>query len=226
MPYVEGESLRDELDREKQLPVDEAVRITADGGRRTRLRPPHDVIHRDIKPENILLHDGKPVVADFGIALAVSAAGGGRSPRPDCARHALLHEPGAGDGGPGPGRPRPTSIRWACVLYEMLTGEPPAMGNTPTEVLSHRLMGDVLPLTSRVKGLPPEVDAVIETALARDRHDRYPSAEAFAEALESTGSTLPGPALSAAPKRKKAFWPSFSGVRSIAQRSSTPLSLG
>ncbi|HSR43037.1 MAG TPA: serine/threonine-protein kinase, partial [Longimicrobiales bacterium] len=78
MPYVEGETLRDRLEREKQLPVDEAVRIATDVAEALHSAHEQGVIHRDVKPANILLHDGNPLVADFGIALAVSAAGGGR----------------------------------------------------------------------------------------------------------------------------------------------------
>ncbi|UCC24236.1 MAG: serine/threonine protein kinase, partial [Gemmatimonadales bacterium] len=78
MPFVEGESLRERLDREKQLGVDEALGITKDVADALDYAHRHGVIHRDIKPENILLHDGRPVVADFGIAVAISAAGGGR----------------------------------------------------------------------------------------------------------------------------------------------------
>jgi len=78
MPYVEGESLRDRLDREHQLPVDEAVKITTDLAEALDYAHRHEVIHRDIKPANILMHEGRPLIADFGIALAVGAAGGGR----------------------------------------------------------------------------------------------------------------------------------------------------
>ncbi len=82
MPYVEGESLRDRLDREKQLPVDDAVRLASEVASALDYAHRHEVIHRDIKPENILLLDGQALVADFGIALAVSTAGGSASPRP------------------------------------------------------------------------------------------------------------------------------------------------
>ena len=78
MPFVEGESLRERLDREHQLPVDEAVKITTDLAEALDYAHRHDVIHRDIKPANILMHEGRPLIADFGIALAVGAAGGGR----------------------------------------------------------------------------------------------------------------------------------------------------
>jgi TolB-like protein/tRNA A-37 threonylcarbamoyl transferase component Bud32 len=206
MPYVEGESLEDRMAREGPFPVGEALRIAREVAAALAYAHQHGVVHRDIKPANVMLSAGEAVVADFGIAKAITDAG-----------HEKLTQTGIAIGSPVYMSPeqatgereldgRSDIYSLGCVVYEMLTGEPPVMGNTPTEVLSHRLMDDVLPLTSHVKGVPPEVEEVIETALARDRNDRYPSAEAFAEALESTGSTLPGPALSAAPKRKKAFW--------------------
>ena len=206
MPYVEGESLEDRMAREGPLPLGEALRIAREVAAALAYAHQHGVVHRDIKPANIMLSAGEAVVADFGIAKAISDAG-----------HEKITQTGIAIGSPVYMSPeqatgereldgRSDIYSLGCVVYEMLTGEPPVMGNTPTEVLSHRLMDDVLPLASRVKGVPREVEAVIERALAKDRHDRYPSAEAFAEALERTGSTLPGPALSAAPKRKKVFW--------------------
>ena len=98
MPYVEGESLRERLDRDKQLPIDEAVRLTQQIAASLDYAHRHGVIHRDIKPENIMISEGQPMVADFGIALALSEAGGERltGNRPDD-RNALLHESGAGE---------------------------------------------------------------------------------------------------------------------------------
>lgn len=101
MPYAEGESLRDRLDRETQLGVAEAVRITREVADALDYAHRHGVIHRDIRPENILLHDGRPTVADFGIALAVSAAAGGRMTETGLSLGTpALHESGAGHGGP------------------------------------------------------------------------------------------------------------------------------
>ncbi len=109
MPFIEGETLRDRLDREKQLPVDDAVRIAREVADALDYAHRHGVIHRDIKPENVLLHDGRALVADFGIALAAEQ---GRQPDDrdrDVARHAALHEPRAGDGRARHHRPQPTS---------------------------------------------------------------------------------------------------------------------
>ena len=136
MPYVEGESLRDRLDREKQLPVDEAVRIATDVAEALHAAHEQGVIHRDIKPANILLSRGRPLVADFGIALAVSAAGGGR-----------ITETGLSVGTPFYMSPEQASAdrdvtassdvySLGCVLWEMLVGDPPHTGSTAQAVLA------------------------------------------------------------------------------------------
>ena len=130
MPYIEGETLRGKLDRETQLGIDEAVRITKDVASALHYAHTHGVIHRDIKPENILLHDGRPMVADFGIALAVSAAAGGR-----------MTETGLSLGTPHYMSPeqataekdisaRSVVYSLASVLYEMLAGQPPHLGGS------------------------------------------------------------------------------------------------
>ena len=115
MPFVEGETLRARLERERQLPVDEAMRIALRGRRaRSTTRTRTASIHRDLKPENILLQDGQPLVADFGIALAVQQ-GRRRAHHADgpLARHAAVHESRAGDGRPRHRRAQPTSTRSA-----------------------------------------------------------------------------------------------------------------
>ena len=129
MPYIEGETIREKLNRETQFGVDEAVRIAREVADALDYAHRHGVIHRDIKPENILLHDGRAMVMDFGIALAVSAAAGGRMTETGLvARHAALHVARAGDGREGDHGRVATSTRSASVLYEMLAGEPPHIG--------------------------------------------------------------------------------------------------
>jgi serine/threonine-protein kinase len=183
MPYVTGESLRARLERETQLSVDDALRITQQVASALEFAHHQGVVHRDIKPENILLHAGEAVVADFGIALAVSAAGGER-----------LTETGLSLGTPeymspeqalGEGEPdaRSDIYSLACVLYEMLVGEPPYTGPTGIAVLAKRL-SDPVPRARRLRAAIPEtVDAALLRALARERVERYGSMAEFAEAL-------------------------------------------
>ena len=141
MPFVEGESLRDRLDREKQLPIDEAVRIASEVAEALEYAHARGVIHRDIKPANILLHDGRVLVADFGIALAVSAAGGSR-----------LTETGLSVGTPQYMSPeqatgdreldgRSDLYSLGSVTYEMLTGQAPYVGATAQAILASVLTG-------------------------------------------------------------------------------------
>ena len=136
MPRVEGESLRARLERERQLPVDEAVRIATSVAQALAYAHRQGIIHRDVKPENILLHDGEPLVADFGIALAVAQAGGGRVTETGLSLgtpHYMSPEQATGERSLGPG----TDVyALGCVLYEMLVGEPPHAGPTAQAVLA------------------------------------------------------------------------------------------
>ncbi|MHC4710565.1 MAG: protein kinase domain-containing protein [Planctomycetota bacterium] len=183
MPYVEGESLRERLDREGQLPVDEAIGIVRDVA--GALSYAHDlgVIHRDIKPENILLAAGRPVVSDFGIARAVDAAGTER-----------LTKTGLALGSPGYMSPEQWSgdttldersdvYSLACVAYEILGGEPPFRGPSPQAVLA-RVLTDPPPSLHELRAsIPDGVERVVERALAKAAADRFETANGFAEAL-------------------------------------------
>src|SRR5210317_446096 len=136
MPFVDGETLRQRLDREHQLPVDEAVRIARNVAEGLDYAHRQGVIHRDIKPANILLQDGKPVVSDFGIALAVSAAGGPRLTETGLSLgtpHYMSPEQASADR-----EPTPTSDVYSlgCVLYEMLVGDPPHTASSAQAVLA------------------------------------------------------------------------------------------
>jgi len=187
MPYVQGESLRERLDQEHQLAVEDAVQIArevADG-----LQAAHEqgVIHRDIKPANILLSRGRPLLADFGIALAVSNAGGGR-----------MTETGLSLGTPFYMSPeqasadRPPSAQsdvysLGCVLYEMLVGEPPFTARSPQAVLA-KILTDEAPAPSEARStVPAHIDAAIRKALERLPADRFTSARSFATALADPG---------------------------------------
>jgi len=187
MPYVEGESLRQRLERDGQLPLDEALGITGAIASALDFAHGHGVIHRDIKPENIMLHEGEPMVADFGIALAVRTAGRER-----------LTETGLSLGTPAYMSPEQASAEprldgrsdqysLACVLYEMLAGEPPYTGPTAQAIIAKRLT-EPIPHLSTVRHVSPAVEAAVTKALAKAPADRFATAGAFAAAL-TAGST-------------------------------------
>jgi hypothetical protein len=185
MPYVEGESLRSRLLREKQLPVDEAVQLAREVATALDYAHRHGVIHRDIKPENILLHDGQALVADFGIALAVSAAGGGRLTETGLSLgtpHYMSPEQAMGERDIGP---RSDVYALGCVLYEMLVGEPPFTGPTAQAILAKVVTEEPRPPSAHRKAVPPPVDDAVMVALEKVPADRFASAAEFAQALTS-----------------------------------------
>jgi len=191
MPYIDGETLRSKLDRETQFGIDEAVKITADVADALDYAHRHGIIHRDIKPENILLHDGRPMVADFGIALAVSAAAGGR-----------MTETGLSLGTPHYMSPEQATAEkeitaradvysLGSVLYEMLAGEPPHMGNSAQQIIMKIIAEDAAPVTALRKSVPPNVAAAVARSLEKLPADRFASASEFAEALSDSAFTVP-----------------------------------
>jgi serine/threonine-protein kinase len=187
MPYVEGESLADRLGREKQLPVDEAVRLAVEVAEALQSAHELGVVHRDIKPANILVSQGRPLVADFGIALAVSAAGGSRLTETGLSLgtpHYMSPEQATGDQIVGPAS---DVYSLGCVLYEMLVGEPPYTGSTAQAVLGRVITSDPDSVTSQRRAVPLHVDAVVARALEKLPADRFPSAEEFARALRDEG---------------------------------------
>jgi serine/threonine-protein kinase len=191
MPYIEGESLREKLNRETQLGIEDAVRITTEMADALDHAHRHQIVHRDIKPENILLQDGRALVADFGIALAVSAASGGRttetglslgtphymSPEQATAEKDLTH--------------RSDIYSLGCVLYEMLTGEPPHTGTSAPQIMGKIITDEVRPVTDLRKTVPPNVAAATAAALEKVPADRFETAGAFAAALADPGFTTP-----------------------------------
>jgi Tol biopolymer transport system component/tRNA A-37 threonylcarbamoyl transferase component Bud32 len=196
MPYVEGESLRARLAREKQLPVNEAVRMAIAIASALDYAHRHGVIHRDLKPENILLHEGQPLVADFGIALAVSNAGGNRITQTGLSLGTpqyMSPEQATGDRVID-GRTDVYSL--GAVLYEMLTGDPPHYGSTSQAIIARVLTEKPRSVRATRESVPEYVDAAVERALAKLPADRWATAQEFAEALNNqrafpTNATAP-----------------------------------
>jgi serine/threonine-protein kinase len=183
MPHVEGETLRDRINREKQLPIEDALKITEQVAGALEYAHRRDVIHRDIKPENILFHEGVAMVADFGIALAVKTAGGER-----------LTETGLSLGTPAYMSPeqiagereldgRSDVYSLACVLYEMLAGDPPFVASTPQAVIARHMTDPAPPIATVRQGVPAPVVKTTAKALSKAPADRFGSANEFAEAL-------------------------------------------
>src|SRR4051812_11562452 len=195
MPYIEGETLRERLGREGQLPTDDALKIARTVGSALEYAHQRGVIHRDIKPENILLYQGEPMVADFGVALAAASAGRDR-----------LTETGLSLGTPAYMSPEQASASprldarsdqysLACVVYEMLAGEPPYTGPTAQAIIAKRF-SEPVPHLSTVRAVAPEIELAVTRALSRSPADRFASTEEFAAALERP----------AAPKVRRRRW--------------------
>jgi tRNA A-37 threonylcarbamoyl transferase component Bud32 len=188
MPYVEGESLRQRLDRDRQLPIDEAIRITRDVSEALDHAHRHGLIHRDIKPGNILLEEGHAVVTDFGIARAISEAGRDKVTATGMAVGTPAYmspEQAAGD----EIDERSDVYALACVLYEMLAGEPPLLGSSPQSTAAKRLTDRPTPLPALRDTVSPDLDQVLSRALERAPVDRYETAPAFEGALASHART-------------------------------------
>ena len=207
MPHVTGESLRARLVRERQLSVSDAARIAIEVASALEYAHKRGVVHRDVKPENILLaDDGSALVADFGIALAVSHAADER-----------ITATGLSVGTPQYMAPeqaraerdldaRVDVYALGCVLYEMLAGEPPFTGPTAHAITTRVLTEAPRPLTAERPTVPPQMDAAVRIALAKLPADRFPSARAFAEALEvarTTAAPHPSPVVSAPSRRSR-----------------------
>jgi serine/threonine protein kinase/Flp pilus assembly protein TadD len=183
MPYVEGETLRQRLDREGPLPVPEALRLVREAGEALHYAHREGLIHRDVKPENVLLSQGHALVADFGIARAAGIAAGDRLTRVGLSLGTPAYmspEQAAGDPEVDA---RTDQYSLACVLYELLAGQPPFTGPTLGAVLSRQLLDPVPPLTTLRPGVPGSVRGAIERALAKVPADRFGSVLEFLEAV-------------------------------------------
>jgi serine/threonine protein kinase/dipeptidyl aminopeptidase/acylaminoacyl peptidase len=190
MPYVDGESLRQRLDKEQQLPISDSVRIATEVASALDYAHRHGVVHRDIKPENILLHDGSAVVADFGIALALTQAGGERLTRSGVSLGTPTYMSPEQAAGERTITGRSDIYSLGAVTYEMLSGEPPFTGPTAQAIVARALTEDPRPLTTVRRNVPPHVAAAVSCALERVPADRFASAHEFAEALNNSSLTL------------------------------------
>src|SRR2546426_4445131 len=202
MPYVEGESLRDRLMREKQLPVGDALQLAREVADALSYAHCHDVIHRDVKPENILLEAGHAVVADFGIARAITAAGGAQLTQTGIALGTPAYTSPEQAGGSKECDGRSDVYSLGCVLYEMLAGEPPFTGPTTESIVRQHLAAEA-PSVTGVRGTVPEaVSNTIRRALAKAPVDRFATAAQFAEAVAAAGGAVaPARAATRRPRR-------------------------
>ncbi|HUQ20744.1 MAG TPA: protein kinase [Gemmatimonadaceae bacterium] len=191
MPYVEGESLRERLDREEFLPVEEVTGLTRGIAAALDYAHRQGVVHRDIKPENLMLYEGEAMVMDFGIAKAVSAAGS-----------ETLTQTGMMVGTPAYVSPeqaagetnldgRSDQYSLACVVYEMLSGQRPFTGNTPQSILAKRFTENVKPIRTVRSSIPESVEKALSKAMSIDTDGRFRTAGLFAQALASTSLTTP-----------------------------------
>ena len=187
MPYMGCESLRSRLQRAGRLPVDEAVQIARSVALALDYAHRNQVVHRDIKPENILLHEGQPVVADFGIARALSTRGTDLISRPGFTVGTPTYmspEQATADAVDG----RSDVYSLGCVLYEMLTGSPPFTGTTPRATMARHATEPPAPIRTARPNIPAAVERAIARALAKDPADRFATAAEFAAALETTAT--------------------------------------
>ncbi len=209
MPLVEGDSLRERLNEKKQLGLEESLRIGIQAAQALDYAHRHGVLHRDVKPENILLQDDQAIVADFGIALAVSAAGGTRLTETGMSvgtPQYMSPEQASGDRALGP---ESDIYSLACVLYELLSGDTPHAGSTAQAILVKVLTESPTRLSLLRDTVPPQVEAAVHKALAKTPADRFDSAADFALALEggvpvrSPFEPAPAPKVGTASGRRK-----------------------
>ena len=196
MPFVEGGSLRDRLDREGQLAIDLALKVAQEVADALHHAHEQGIVHRDIKPENILFLSGRPVVADFGIARAVSAAGGDQMTQTGMAVGTPAYmspEQAAGDPNVDG---RSDIYALGCVLYEMLSGHPPFMGRNPREIIARHTMDAVPPLRTARPTISDHLDQTVTRALAKVPADRFATARELSEALAGRLAARTQPALS------------------------------
>ena len=193
MPFVEGESLRQRLERERQLPLEEALKIARAVAAALDYAHRQQIVHRDIKPENVMLHEGEAMVTDFGIAKAVTAAAA-----------TSLTQTGTAVGTPAYMSPEQASgeveldgrsdvYSLGCLLFEMLAARPPYTGPTAQAIIAHAFTDPVPALRAFRDAVPEWVEQAVVKALAKDPADRYATAAQFSQALSGSGVTSPPP---------------------------------
>jgi Tol biopolymer transport system component/tRNA A-37 threonylcarbamoyl transferase component Bud32 len=228
MPFVAGETLRDRLRREKQLPVGDAVRIASEVASALDYAHRHGVVHRDIKPENILLHEGQALVADFGIALAASKAGGDRMTETGMSLGTPYYMSPEQAMGEREITARSDVYALGAVLYEMLTGDPPFTGSTAQAIVARVVTETPRPLKPQRHTITPQVETAVLTALEKLPADRFGTAAEFAQALSASKHVLttaatpiapaPGPAPEPAERRRRWNAPTVAalGIAAVA----------
>jgi tRNA A-37 threonylcarbamoyl transferase component Bud32/dienelactone hydrolase len=206
MPYVEGESLRDRLNREKQLPVEDAMKIASEVADALNSAHKHDVIHRDIKPENILLEEGHAVVADFGIARAVRAAGGEKLTTAGVvlgtpvymAPEQVVADPKVDH--------RADIYALGVLAYEMLAGRPPITGDSMQALMTAHMTQEPTPLTEVVDSIPEPLAAAVMRCLEKDPDDRWATADEFLGEVRTVLMTPPAGLASVGERRSRPVW--------------------
>ena len=189
MPFVEGETLRDRLHRERQLPVAEAIEITSQAAAALGYAHQRGIVHRDIKPDNIMFSGGQAVVADFGIARAIDAAGGEQLTMTGMAVGTPAYMSPEQSAGESNVDGRSDIYSLASVLYEMLAGEPPFTGQTAAAIIAKRLGAPTPEVRVIRQSVPESVDRALQKALQRASADRFGTAADFARALRAADVT-------------------------------------
>lgn len=197
MPYVEGESLRQRLEREKRLPVEDALKVARAVAAALDYAHRHQVVHRDIKPENVMLHEGEAIVTDFGIAKAVSAAGKDTLTQTGIALGTPVYMSPEQAAGAAELDGRSDVYSLGCMVYEMLAGRPPFTGPTAQAVIAQCFAEPVPPLRSLRDTVPEEIERAVMKALAKASTDRFATAAELAQALASPGVVATSAAVTA-----------------------------
>src|SRR6185503_2018528 len=193
MPYVDGETLRQRLAREGPLPLAEALRLVREAGEALHYAHTQGLVHRDVKPENVLLSQGHALVADFGIARAAGVAAGNRLTKTGLSMGTPQYMSPEQIGGEPEVDARADQYSLACVLYELLAGQPPFTGPSAAAVLSRQVLDPVPPLTTLRPGVPGAVRRAVERALSKAPADRFASLPEFLAALEAPEAPATAP---------------------------------